>query len=55
MLNFSGRLLNIDELVVLAGTSAVYVVIALVISLVWLRAMPGEKVAQPAHALGKSG
>ncbi len=40
MLNFSGRLLAIDELVVLAATSAVYVVIALVISLAWLRSTP---------------
>jgi hypothetical protein len=53
MLNFSGRLLNIDELVVLASSSAIYVIIALVTSLVWLRATPGQKVAQPAQALGK--
>jgi membrane protease YdiL (CAAX protease family) len=54
MLNFSGRLLNIDELVVLAGSSAVYVIIALVISLVWLRATPGQKVAQSARVVSKS-
>ncbi len=37
MLNFTGRLLEIDELIVLAGSSAVYVIIALVISLISLR------------------
>ena len=34
MLNFSGRLLEADELTVLGGSSAVYLIIALVISLV---------------------
>lgn len=33
MLNFSGRLLEVDELTVLGGSSAVYLIIALVISL----------------------
>lgn len=37
MLNFTGRLLEIDELVVLGGSSAVYVIVALVISLLLLR------------------
>ena len=37
MLNFTGRLLEADELFVLGGSSAVYVIIALVISLIWLR------------------
>ena len=39
MLNFSGRLLEIDELTVLGGSSAVYVIIALVISLMSLKSM----------------
>jgi membrane protease YdiL (CAAX protease family) len=34
MLNFSGRLLDVDELTVLGGSSAVYVVIALAIGIV---------------------
>ena len=37
MLNFSGRLLEIDELTILGGSSIVYVIIALVISLKILR------------------
>jgi membrane protease YdiL (CAAX protease family) len=37
MLNFTGRLLEVDELIVLGGSSAVYVIIALVISLISLR------------------
>jgi uncharacterized membrane protein YhfC len=49
MLNFSGRLLEMDELTVLAGSSAVYVVIALVLSLVALRSTPRPTAAQPAH------
>ncbi|MDH4138142.1 MAG: CPBP family intramembrane metalloprotease [Anaerolineae bacterium] len=39
MLNFSGRLLEIDELTVLGGSSAVYVIIALVMSLMSLKSM----------------
>lgn len=46
MLNFTGRLLDIDELIVLAGSSAVYAIIALVIGLVLLRSTPRQKVAQ---------
>lgn len=42
MLNFSGRLLEIDELTVLGGSSAVYVIIALVISLMSLKSMREE-------------
>lgn len=53
MLNFSGRLLEIDELVVLGGVAAVYVVMAVVIGLVWLRSTP-QKAAQPARMVGKS-
>jgi membrane protease YdiL (CAAX protease family) len=45
MLNVAGRLLEVDELVVLAGTSAVYVVIALVISLMSLKSMRQELVS----------
>lgn len=37
MLNFAGRLLDMNELVVLGGSSAVYVVIALAISLLPLK------------------
>lgn len=37
MLNFAGRLLEIDELVVLGGSSAVYVVVALLIGLTAMR------------------
>ena len=37
MLNFSGRLLEIDELVSLGGSSAVYMIIALVIGLFLMR------------------
>lgn len=37
MLNFSGRLLDIDELTVLGASSAVYVLIAVVISLIALK------------------
>lgn len=37
MLNFTGRLLEVDELIVLGGSSAVYTLIALVISLRLLR------------------
>ncbi len=40
MLNFAGRLLEFDELIVLGGTSAVYVIFALVISLILLRSKP---------------
>ena len=39
MLNFTGRLLEIDELFVLGGSSAVYLVFALVIGLISLRSM----------------
>jgi uncharacterized membrane protein YhfC len=49
MLNFSGRLLEMDELTVLGGTSAVYVVIALVLSVAWLRSTSRPTAAQPAH------
>jgi membrane protease YdiL (CAAX protease family) len=42
MLNFTGRLLEVDELIVLGGSSAVYVIIALVISLMSLRSMREE-------------
>lgn len=49
MLNFTGRLLVIDELAVLAGSSAVYVIIALVIGLVSLRSTPRPTAAKPAH------
>jgi membrane protease YdiL (CAAX protease family) len=49
MLNFSGRLLAIDELIALIGSSAIYVIIALAMSLAWLRSTPRQKVAQPAH------
>ena len=37
MLNFTGRLLEIDELTVLGGSSAVYVIIALAISMILFR------------------
>ena len=37
MLNFSGRLLEMDELVTLGGSSAVYVILALVIGLFLMR------------------
>lgn len=49
MLNFSGRLLEMDELTVLAGSSAIYVLIALVMGLVSLRAKPRPAAARPAH------
>ncbi|MBP8950479.1 MAG: CPBP family intramembrane metalloprotease [Candidatus Promineofilum sp.] len=49
MLNFSGRLLEMDELTVLAGSSAIYVIIALVMGLVLLRAKPRPAAARPAH------
>lgn len=49
MLNFSGRLLEMDELTVLAGSSAIYVLIALVMGLVSLRAKPCPAAARPAH------
>ena len=49
MLNFTGRLLEIDELIVLAGSSAVYIIIAVVMGLVALRSKPQSTVAQPAH------
>lgn len=39
MLNFAGRLLEMDELIVLGGSSAVYVIIALMISLMTLRSV----------------
>ena len=45
MLNFSGRLLEMDELAVLGGSSAVYVIIALVISLMSLKSTNKEAVA----------
>ena len=54
MLNFSGRLLDMDELVVLGGVAAVYVVIALVISLVWLRSESRPEEPQPARIIGKA-
>jgi len=46
MLNFSGRLLEVDELTVLGGSSAVYVIIALVISLMSLKSMREEVAAK---------
>jgi hypothetical protein len=46
MLNFSGRLLEVDELAVLGGSSAVYVVIALVISLMSLKSMREQVAAK---------
>lgn len=49
MLNFTGRLLDMDELIVLAGSSAIYVIIALALALVSMRSMPRPKVVgQPA-------
>lgn len=54
MLNFSGRLLEMDELVVLGGVAAVYVVIALAIGLVWLKQTPPQNVAQPGRIVSKS-
>ncbi len=49
MLNFTGRLLEMDELIVLAGSSAIYVIIAFVITLVSLRSSPRPKaIHQPA-------
>jgi len=45
MLNFSGRLLEMDELAVLGGSSAVYVIIAIVISLMSLKSTNKEAVA----------
>lgn len=45
MLNFTGRLLEVDELIVLGGSSAVYVIMALVISPISLRAMREEVAA----------
>ena len=42
MLNFTGRLLNMDELIVLAGTSAVYVVIAIALALASSRRAVGQ-------------
>lgn len=45
MLNFSGRLLEMDELIVLGGSSAVYVIIALVIGLMSLKSTSKEAVA----------
>jgi hypothetical protein len=46
MLNFSGRLLEVDELIVLGGSSAVYVIIALVISLMSLKSIREEVAAK---------
>lgn len=46
MLNFSGRLLEMDELTVFGGSSAVYVIIALVISLMSLKSTSKEMVAK---------
>ena len=51
MLNFSGRLVEMDELVLLGGVAAVYVVVAVVMGVVWLRAAPEQKVPQPAHSI----
>lgn len=45
MLNFSGRLLEMDELTVLGGSSAVYVIIALVMSLTSLKSVREEVAA----------
>lgn len=41
MLNFTGRLLEVDELFALGASSAVYVILALVISLISLRSTRG--------------
>jgi membrane protease YdiL (CAAX protease family) len=46
MLNYSGRLLEVDELIVLGGSSAVYLIIALVISLMSLMSMREEVAAK---------
>lgn len=46
MLNFTGRLLNVDELIVLGGSSAVYVVMAFVIGFRSLTSMRGEVAPQ---------
>lgn len=46
MLNFSGRLLEMDELTVLGGSSAVYLLIALVIGLVSLKSNRKEAAAK---------
>jgi membrane protease YdiL (CAAX protease family) len=54
MLNFSGRLLEIDELIVLAASSAIYVIIALAISMASLRSTSRLKVAEPSRVIGKS-
>lgn len=51
MLNFSGRLVEMNELVLLGGVAAVYVVVAVVMGVVWLRAAPEQKVPQPAHSI----
>jgi membrane protease YdiL (CAAX protease family) len=45
MLNFSGRFLEMDELTVLGGSSAIYVIIAIVISLQSLKTKRKEVVA----------
>jgi len=51
MLNFSGRLLDMDELILLGGVAAVYVVMALVIGLIW-RSKRAEAGGQPARFAG---
>jgi membrane protease YdiL (CAAX protease family) len=54
MLNFSGRLLEMDELVMLGGVAAVYVVMAVVIGVVWLRAEPRPEVERSGRVVGKA-
>lgn len=46
MLNFTGKLLAVDDLTILGGSTAVYVIIALVIGLTSLRSMRVEVAAQ---------
>ncbi len=53
MLNFSGRLLDMNELVLLGGVAAVYVVMALVMGMVWLRSTPFQNTAQPTYLDGR--
>lgn len=50
MLNFTGRLLDMDELIALAGSSAIYVVIAIVIVLVSSRKATGQTLSPSPHS-----
>jgi len=54
MLYFSGWLLVMDERVVLGGVAAVYVVVALVIGVGWLRSAARSNADQPARIVGKT-